>query len=61
MNDKTYTVAEIIEIIRNRMYTIENGRQPREGYNSKFYDLIYFFEHGNDDPDGSFAEISPEP
>lgn len=58
--DKTYTVPEIIQIIRDRMYTMGNGRQPREGYNAKFYDLIYFFEHGEDDPEGHFASLIPQ-
>lgn len=59
--DNTYSVDEIVQIIRDRMYTMPNGRQPREGCNSKFYDLIYFFEHGHDDPNGCFSEIVPDP
>lgn len=61
MKDKVFTKEEVIQIIRDRMYTMENGRTPREGCNSRFYDLIYFIEHGHDDPDGAFSEVSPEP
>lgn len=49
--EKTFTFSELEQIIRDRMYTMENGRQPREGCNAKFYALLYFLEHGEDDPD----------
>lgn len=61
MEVRSYTTDEIIQIIRDRMYTMDNGRQPREGCNAKFYDLIYFFKYGHDDPDGHFSEIAPDP
>jgi hypothetical protein len=32
-NEKTFTFSELEQIIRNRMYTMENGRQPNEGGN----------------------------
>jgi hypothetical protein len=57
--EKTFTLSQLKEIIRDRMYTMASGRQPREGCNAKFYDLMYFLEHGHDDPDGSFADIVP--
>lgn len=48
--EKTFTLSELKEIIRSRMYTMENGRQPREGCNALFYNLIYFLEYGEEDP-----------
>jgi hypothetical protein len=49
-NEKTFTFSELEQIIRNRMYTMENGRQPNEGCNRVLYDLIYFLKYGEDDP-----------
>lgn len=57
--EKTFTLSQLNEIIRDRMYTMPNGRQPREAWNAKFYDLMFFLEHGYDDPDGYFARIAP--
>lgn len=48
--EKTFTLSEIIQIIRDRMYTMPNGRQPNEGCNAKLYSLIYFLQYGEDDP-----------
>lgn len=48
--EKTFTYPELEQIIRDRMYTMPNGRQPREGCNAKFYALLYFLEHGEEDP-----------
>lgn len=48
-NEKQFTLSEIVQIIRDIMYTMPNGRQPNEGCNAKFYALIYFLEHGEND------------
>lgn len=48
--NKTFTFPELEQIIRDRMYTMQNGRQPNEGCNAVLYKLIYFLKYGEDDP-----------
>lgn len=54
MSDKgeenTFSFTELEKIIRDRMYTTPNGRQPNEGCNAVLYRLIYFLKYGEDDP-----------